>query len=312
MLNIAQQQTTDDHIFLTGRPPMTEYLSFVLANTAKGNQADRAGLAQAWRAANDHLKALEAEEVGWADETPVLPVPEHLHELADAALQDPSLQQSYALLPVAIQMVELDRLVVYQKAINLGQVARIKSRLGTGPSDEDVFRVCFPLDRSFDPPWGAQQGANGWTFVSPSNDFRVLGVNAVHPSQVMGDHVQGSPVAVMTIAVGYGINLLAAARIEGRLILTNGSHRAYALRDAGITHVPCLVQELTRREELDLLGVEELTTSPDSYLTAPRPPLLKDYFDPKLLTTGEVQRKDRHVQIAISVNPMDLPAPPRE
>ncbi len=307
----AARIAADEHVFLTGRPPLTEYLSFVIANTTDGRTADRAELARAWRAANDHVKALKASEAGWADGAAVTVLPEHLDALGAAALQDPALQQSYALIPVSIGMVELDRLIVFQKAINLGQVGRVQSLLGQEPSDEDLFRICFPLDRSLDPPWGAQQAGNGWTFVSPSNDLRVLGMDVVRPEDVSGFDAQGAPVAVVTVAVGYGVNLISAALIEGRLILTNGSHRAYALREAGFTHVPCLIQEISRRDEIEVLGVQDLNANPDAYLTAPRPPVLKDYFDPELRIMGRVQRKDRHVQIGIAVNAVDLPAPPR-
>jgi hypothetical protein len=208
-------------------------------------------------------------------------------------------------------MVELDRLVVFQKKIDLGQVARVSARLGQGPSEEDVFLICFPIDRSLDPAFGAQPGGNGWTFVSPSNDFRFLGAKLLPPDAVAGFDVGGVPVAMMVMAVGYSINVLGAAQIEGRLVLTNGSHRAYALRDAGVTHVPCLIQHLTRREELEIIGIDDLIATPDAYLTAPRPPLLKDYFDPALRIVAKVPRKDRHVQVGVTQTPMDLPAPPR-
>src|SRR2546430_11202463 len=38
------------------------------------------------------------------------------------------------------------------------------------------------------------------------------------------------------------------------LILNNGSHRAYALRELGITRVPCIVQHVSCREELNVLA----------------------------------------------------------
>jgi hypothetical protein len=215
-------------------------------------------------------------------------------------------------MPVSIGIVELDKLVVYQKAVNLGQIARIKERLGDAPSEEAIFGTCFPLDRALDPPFGYQEGADGWTFVSPSNDFRYLGARLLPPAAVSGFMGSpGEPVAMMVLAVGYSVNALAAARIEGRLVLTNGSHRAYALRDLGITHVPCLIQDVSRREELELLGVQELIATPDAYLAAPRPPMLKDYFDPALRIVAPVPRKDRHVQVAFRPNALDLPAPPR-
>ncbi|HET8895069.1 MAG TPA: hypothetical protein VFM96_13325 [Gaiellaceae bacterium] len=311
MLPVSQQQTTDDHIFLTGRPPLQEYLGFITSLTAGGADADRASLARDWRAANDHVRQLESMEAGSADDATVEPLPESLEMVAHAILTNPAIQQSYALMPISIGMVELERLVVYQKAINLGQIARVKARVGATPSEVDIFATCFPVDRGLDPEFGFQPGGNGWSFVSPSNDFRFLGGKLVEPAAVSAFDVQGAPVAMMVLAVGYGINVFAAALIEGRLILTNGSHRAYALLEAGITHAPCLVQNVSRREEIELLGIPDLSANPDLYLKAPRPPLLKDYFDPALRIVASVPRKDRHVQVAFNVNPMDLPASPR-
>jgi hypothetical protein len=313
MLQFAQQQATDDQVFLIGRPPLTEFLAFVIGNTVDGNVADRGALAQAWRAANDHVKTLELGEVGLADSPELGELPNHLTDLAADVLGDPSVQRCFALVPVSIQMVELDHLVVYQKAINTNHVERIRSLLGASPTDEEVFHVCFPVGaRRIDPPFGAQEGANGWTFVSPSNDLRIVGGSLVEPVSVSDFQPNGSAVAMITIAVGFSVNLLSAAQIEGRLILHNGSHRAYALREAGITHAPCLIQTISRREEIETLGVSELNSTPDVFLTAPRPPLLKDYFDPQLRIVRRVPRKDRHLQVTVSVNPMDLPTSPRD
>jgi ParB-like chromosome segregation protein Spo0J len=113
---------------------------------------------------------------------------------------------------------------------------------------------------------------------------------------------------MVVLAFGYSPNMLAAALVEDRLILMNGSHRAYALRDAGVTHAPCLIQEVSRRDELDVLGVDDLQSRPDAFLAAPRPPLLRDYFDPALRITAGVQRKNRHVQVGFNVAALDLPA----
>ena len=52
---------------------------------------------------------------------------------------------------------------------------------------------------------------------------------------------------------------------------------ANALREAGYTHVPCLVQTVSRREELNVLvgPGHPLTVNTDEFLKAPRPPLLR-------------------------------------
>jgi ParB-like chromosome segregation protein Spo0J len=43
------------------------------------------------------------------------------------------------------------------------------------------------------------------------------------------------------------MNVIHVIHVENRLVLANGSHRAYALHDLGITKVPCLVQQVIER-----------------------------------------------------------------
>ena len=62
----------------------------------------------------------------------------------------------------------------------------------------------------------------------------------------------------MGLVVGFSSNYLNVVAAEGRLVLNNGYHRVYALRERGVTHVPCVMQRVTRREELELVGTGAL------------------------------------------------------
>ncbi len=106
--------------------------------------------------------------------------------------------------------------------------------------------------------------------------------------------------------VGFGSNFLNAIQAEGRLVLNNGSHRAYALRDLGIMHAPCIVQHVSRREELEVLN-QQLHAEPDRYLKAARPPMLKDYFDPLLRAVLQVPRRKRQVKVTFGIKVLDVP-----
>ena len=46
---------------------------------------------------------------------------------------------------------------------------------------------------------------------------------------------------------------------------------------------------------------------PDLYLVAPRPPLLKDYFDQQLRKLVAVPKKQRQVKLTIGVEVTDVP-----
>src|SRR5438067_285941 len=111
-LQVPQPQS-DEHVFLIGRPPIEEYLSFLMVS-ANGQNLDRRSLMDEWRSANDHLKTLEQHEAGWPNHPQIDDIPAHLHSFRAQVLADPMFQRAFDLLPTTIGMVELDRLVVYQ------------------------------------------------------------------------------------------------------------------------------------------------------------------------------------------------------
>lgn len=296
----------DDHVFLIGRPPLGEFLAFMKTLAIGGQSADQGGLAEEWRHANDRVVELEESEGGWADDAVIEPLPDGFGAMAEAVYADPFFQQAYRFVPSRVGIVELDRLVVFQKQINLAYVDVLKNRIGSDPSLADLFEVALPSQRTVPSVQVAQTAQNAFTFVSPSNDFRFLDASLVEPRQVVDHAFPGPPTAILGLAVGYGSNYLNALHVEGRLILNNGSHRAYAMRELGIKKAPCLIQSVSRRDELELLQ-QEVFKNPERYLTAARPPLLKDYFDSDLRKVVPVARKNRTVKLSFGVEVNDTP-----
>jgi hypothetical protein len=304
----ASDPAVDDYVFLVGRPPIGSYLRFVRSLAVNGHAADQGELTAEWRRANDHLRTLETTEVGIADKPPIRDLPPDLAPLAAEVLRDPILQQAFRLVPARIGLVDLDRLVVFQKHINLHYVDQLKARLGNLPTAASVFRLALSLDRT-EPPVRRMQGpGTTFSFLCPSNDFRFLESALLEPSQVQGLVSTGRPSGIIGLPVGFGCNYMNALEIDGRLVLNNGSHRAYALRDLGVREVPCLVQSLSSRDELELVASGDFRQAPDRYLRTPRPPLLRDYFDPKLRKIVPVPRKNRLVRVQVTVEQVDLPA----
>jgi len=301
------QPDSDAFVYLIGRPPMEEFLGYVQAQTANGSKADIGGLASEWRRANDHIRDLERREAGWADNGAVAQVSRDLDPLRQAVLNNPLVRTSYAVVPAEIGMVELDRLVVFQKQINLELVRRIQNSLSPRPAEKDIFNVCLPLSEPT-PPFQVRRVApgNAFVFVSPSTDLRFLDCTILESTQIDQYQPNGRVAGVVGLVVGFSANCFCAIRVEGRLILHNGSHRAFALREKGITHAPCLVQRVSRREELPLVASPDVNNNPDQFLKAPRPPVLKDYFDPKLRKLVEVPRRSRQVKVAFGVENIDI------
>jgi hypothetical protein len=312
-ISAPPQITTEEQVFLIGRPPIGEYLGFVLNNTTEGKTTPVDELADQWRRANDHVKELEQSEPGWADDPDVQDLDPALHPLRDKLLAEPAVKKTYGFAPCEIGVVELDRLVVFQKHINVSYAAQLQRLLGEDPALEDVFNFCLPLDRRYDPKprvgpvSGSPIGVNGWAFISPSTDLRVLEMQVFEPDQVSGHQWSGAPQYVVVAAIGYGVNFLSALRFGNRLVLMNGSHRAYALRAGGHTHAPMLIQTATRPEEVELL-LPQIADQRELYLSAPRPPVVKDYFDERLRMLVQVPSTARQVRVQVGYDETPVPA----
>jgi len=138
--------------------------------------------------------------------------------------------------------------------------------------------------------------------------MRFLGAMPMAAENIKDYPPPGNLAGVIGLAVGFGSNFLNAIYAENRLILNNGSHRAYALRDLGITRVPCIVQHISSRDELGVLACTAVTDAPNFFLQDRRPMMLKDYFDPRLRKVLRVQRRLRQVTVKFDVDITFVPA----
>lgn len=299
---------TDQNLYLIGRPKLKDFLYFVRDNAVAPPQED--SLIGEWQAAKDHLDALEKIEAGAADRPTIskIELGPTYEPLLIEFLRDPLVRHGFNAVPTEVAFVPLDHMVVYQKHIDLTYVRQLQHRLGPTPSDEAVFRVCLPYNHPHAPVKWSRLDDESYVFVSPSNDLRFLGTMPLKPEHIEGYAPPGDLVGVIGLAVGFGSNFLNAIHCENRLILNNGSHRAYALRELGFTHVPCVVQHVATRDELEVVATSRLRREPDYFLKHPRPSMLKDYFNPRLRKIFPVQRQLRQLKVRFSVSEYFVPA----
>lgn len=305
---------TADHVFLAGRPPLNEFLGFVSSQSVDHSQNDFGPLTAAWLAANSRVMRIEQSEAGIADNAAIRELPADVSDLASAVLKSDVVRRQYGIAPFRLGMIDLDRTVVYQKQINLEHVAAIRQRLGETPSDEEVFRLCLPLDDArVDPDVHGvlaqqQPGVSQFILSSASTDLRVFTPQMVDASEVSLEMPGGVPAKFIVVPVGYSANFVSALAVNGRVLLNNGSHRAYALREAGLTHAPALIQDVSHPDLLSVLTNDEVVQRSNDFFVAPRPPLLKDYFDDDLRITLRVERKSRQVTVVTQFGQTDVPA----
>jgi len=123
----------------------------------------------------------------------------------------------------------------------------------------------------------------------------------LQPDQVI-DHNTFGPISGMVgLGVGFGSNFLTGIQAEGRVLLHNGYHRAHALRSAGITHAPCILQSVTRLDELEIAAKSSVADDPNYYFGSARPALLKDYFDANIRKEYQVYKTHKKIEVSFEI-----------
>ncbi len=294
-----------DELWLLGQPPLADYLDVAMRDTV-GTPPRRADVIAGWRKANDHLADLEKSEAGLADRIRCKKLPKEMRPLAQDLQQQDMFRDTFDRVPTTIEMVELDRIVVSQRHVTLPFVQDRAATLDPGMSGADLFRFCQPLDRRDAAVECRRLGRDRYAFLSDSTDLRYHETTLLRADQVSGLHRYGPVAGVVGIVVGHGSNFLSGIRWGKRIVLHNGYHRATALRMAGITHAPIIIQTVTRRDELDTVAANAVVDDPAFYFRANRPPLLKDFFDPRTSTVLPVRRKRKMIEVRYTVTEIDV------
>jgi hypothetical protein len=302
----AQPPALDEMLYLTGRPSLRRFVGFVQGNAAEAH--DKGALVDEWHAAREVVRKIKKEEPGAADRPSIVKLGPEYEPLLIELLRDPIIQASFNRVPTQVAMVELDQMVVYQKHIDVSHARRIEAKLGGIPDRDLLFRTCLPFDHPRPPVQWSRQDSNTFTFVSPSRDMRFLEAMQLGPENLRDYPVSGDMVGIIGLGVGFGSNFLNAIYAEGRLILNNASHRAFALRRMGVTHVPCIVQHVPSRDALSLVACRDVRDEPDRFLQEPRPPMLKDYLNPEITKVFTARRQIRQVTVRFEVTETYLPA----
>jgi hypothetical protein len=307
-----------DVAYLFAFAPLEDVLRFMATEAI--DPPDPSELIERWRAAHDQLARLQQPETDWVEQSPfaaaragrseprVEPLPAEMAPLVPQVQADPIFQHAFSTAPTRIAMVELDRLIVYQRTIDLAHVKRLTEQLGSAPpASDELFRFCLPTGHAA-PRFRVRPVPRdrGFVFVSESSDLRFLESTLLDPDQLREYRALGPIAGVVGLVVGFGSNFLNVIEIENRLILNNGNHRAFALRELGVTRAPCLVQQVNTRDDLKRVAGGRLRRRPENYLDAKHPPRLRDFFNPTFARRVRVMPKLKQVRVTFEIEEMNI------
>jgi hypothetical protein len=294
----GQISRSEECVHLLGLPSMREFMEFARARSVGGRDTDQVLLVREWRAAADRIRELELTE-GEHPRAGLLPLPAEMSDLAVHESREACIEKSYGILPYRWSLVELDELIVHQRSVDLAFVRRIRGTFPSQATEQDLFRFAAGHLQPAPEVRVTRSSENVYTFSSVSSDLRFLDLALLDPKAVQGHNAPGRAAHVIGVFVGFGLNHICALRMQDRLILINGTHRAYVLHELGIRAVPCLVRDVSRDDDLDLIGATDVKQNLQLYLRARRPPRLRDFFDSRLRMIIPVEAASRlvHVQL---------------
>jgi hypothetical protein len=278
---------------------LNNYLEIVSDKEARKQEIKRM-----WPAATAAFQELAATETNVAESIETRPLDGAWNDYLTGIRTNPAVAKTFANIPISFAEVEIDKLVAGQRVVHLHSVQKVKNR----GVPENLPAFCLEPGQESTPITIARTANAAFTASSHNPNMRFLGVyETAYESNVLGHHPGGQPVHAIMLLLGYGISTINVYRVGRRLILGNGFHRLYALRSLGITHAPVVIQEVTHPKLEMPATIGDVPI--ERLINTPRPALLKDFFDERLICEITQRPFIKTMQIAWGTNEAFVPIP---
>ena len=224
--------------------------------------------------------------------TSIVAAPSFTWDLAGRA-KDPALHSAMAGLNWSLQVVDLRRVLAYQKTIRLDGFKELVDHMRKDRGQ--LLEFCLPTEQEA-PPRNLSRDTDqkGFTISSPSPNLRIA-ANEVKAMKIEGEAgMPPTPVLAVTFYLSMGASYMKVANFNGRDFLREGYHRAAALLRAGIYEVPCVYIAARTYEEL---GADRERMFHSDTLFGPRPPLLSDFWDDTVSATINQRASRKAVRV---------------
>lgn len=264
-------------------------------------------IAAAWDALRPKVSVQVASEARLPDTITIEPLPRSAEAFAAATLADPLVVRTFAAWRHEIAMVEVDKIVFPQRALNEEYAEQLARAFPASPDLDALLRICVAARTDMAPIQHLEVAPNTHVFTSPNTDLRFLGAflkQSVGAEDIPLVEAGGLPAAAVAGFVGYGSPVINAFRVGTRLILNNGHHRIYSLRKLGVTTVPMLILDVSN---LQVELPPAIAGVPSELCLAPRPPVVKDLLDDDFRITLGVKRRLKQLTIIMNVNQYEMP-----
>ncbi|TMI23046.1 hypothetical protein E6H31_00230 [Candidatus Bathyarchaeota archaeon] len=195
----------------------------------------------------------------------------------------------------SFKQVEIDNLTSFQMYVDLDYVTELNHALPNRPESLDIAKFCLPTEFPVQTSVNLDVAAQSITFVSHAPNMLItgMGVNPSGPQSPLGAGFN----------IGANPNYVTVVKYANRLLLKNGYHRLYALRQRGITTSPCVYAETT---DFNQTGANRPGFFRKEILMSPRPPVVADFFDETLSAEIKIRPSLHVIRIKAEQFPVPL------
>ena len=277
--------------------PLLELEAF-LEQAGMGSGAAMESLAEAWRGARRSMRRLAESEPWQANSAAILPLPATMQERVDAVTGCPRVAAAFRDVPVAFGLVDVDALMASRATLREDSLQHWVSRAkGSSADDPVLVNVCLPTDWE---PRRYEHSLSGTTLRLLSDD-PTLSVRVAPASPPDGDACGFEVVAAAPPP------LLHAARLDGRLVLLDGHHRARALGMQGVRYVPCMISACEDIDDVCRLAPWLARDAVAEWFGSARPPMLRDFARRSLVHVQPVRPRRELIEVKFVVSRHRLP-----
>lgn len=288
--------------YILGYPNLRDVVRFVKENAVDSSDARIDEYANQWWRAHRWLGEAASGEADSVNEPRLRSLPDEMQRPAEKLLEHPEIHRVAHHLAYAWKLVDIDSLVVTQRFVNLRVVDDIRAAISQLPAAERLLDVASGAALARPSVHVTRSASGGFWISSHTAGLRFMRVEASAPEGTQAGVTAEQVCAGIHVSVGFGLNYLAAYRINGRLLLNNGTHRLCALRQLGIKSVPCLVLDVETEEQIAITLSSEILEHRDLYLRSPRPPVFGDYFNERLRAIIPTHRMMRVLRLDLTMS----------
>jgi hypothetical protein len=169
------------------------------------------------------------------------------------------------------QLIEIEPLLPLQMHIDTDRSDHHCSSLSNPPTIAELLPVCLPITQPDEETMMTPIGPNSQSVMIKTRNLAIQMIAA----GVFHMDIAGYKTFIGGAQFHLSVPFLQVVRLNGRCYLHNGLHRAYGIRRAGATHMPCLLRDVATAEGAGIKT--DGSTFSEALLTSANPPTVAHF-----------------------------------